>query len=256
MIRLIFRPVYYVFLITVLLIGCRSKKQTSSQLYKPKSIQFLKRQLQNQIKDYQWISFKARLEYKDPYRSMKGTARIRAKKDSIIWVHISKLGFEGVRARISPDRIEILNRIDKTYLSTRFNTLNELYGFALDFQLLQDLLLGNPLSFMTTPTAQSTDSTGYSLTTKTSQMDITYHLSGLDYLIDRLELIHHSKGKLIVRQEDYKNITANFNYPGRRQYKASQTNGDLTSLSLRIIQTTLDQPVRTPFTIPDHYEKI
>jgi hypothetical protein len=76
---------------------------------------------------------------------------LRMKKDSIIWMSLSKLGIEGARVLITKDSVKFIKRPlgsengkyfvgDYAYISKMLNT-------DLDFELLQALLVGNRVEF-------------------------------------------------------------------------------------------------------------
>lgn len=81
----------------------------------------------------------------------KGTqsfgARIRAKRDSVIWLSITPaLGIEVVRVVITPDSIKMLNRMDQKYFVESFEKTNELLKLEINFQVLQSVLTGDFVS--------------------------------------------------------------------------------------------------------------
>ncbi len=245
------------FSILILLTQCRtSKRWTATHAPTDQSTEFLSKQLLKQVKDFDWISMKVRLHYDDPYQTLRGTARIRSKKDSIIWLNVTKLGIEALRARITPESIEVLNRIDKTYQLEHFKSLYTKYGIRLDFKILQNLLIGNPIIFADHKFESRMDSTGYDLSTTHDNIHLNHHLRALDYLIDRLTLKHPKKGQLQVSQKEYMLLSDAFYYPTERIYQTIEENGAQTTLELKIVQSKINQPANTPFSIPDHYEKI
>lgn len=78
----------------------------------------------------------------------KGTqsfgARIRVKKDSVIWLSITPaLGIEVVRVVITPDSIKMINRIDSKYFVESFEKTNELLKLEINYQVLQSVLMGD-----------------------------------------------------------------------------------------------------------------
>lgn len=79
------------------------------------------------------------------------TVTLRMKRDSVIWMSLSKLGIEGARALITKDSVKFLKRPlgddtgkffvgDYAYISKMLNT-------DLDFEMLQSLLIGNSVEF-------------------------------------------------------------------------------------------------------------
>lgn len=78
----------------------------------------------------------------------KGTqtfgARIRVKRDSVIWLSITPaLGIEAVRVVITPDSIKMVNRIDQKYFVESFEKTNELLQLEINYQVLQSVLTGD-----------------------------------------------------------------------------------------------------------------
>lgn len=81
------------------------------------------------------------------HSNQKGTqsfgARVRIKKDSIIWLSITPaLGIEAVRVVITPDSIKMLNRMDQKYFVESFQKTNELLQLEITYPILQSVLLG------------------------------------------------------------------------------------------------------------------
>jgi hypothetical protein len=72
---------------------------------------------------------------------------LRIRKDSIIWMSISKLGIEGARVLITKDSVSFMNRINNTYFKGDFSYLSKLLNTQLDFEMLQSLLVGNSVAF-------------------------------------------------------------------------------------------------------------
>jgi hypothetical protein len=75
------------------------------------------------------------------------TVSLRVKKDSIIWMSISKLGIEGARVLINKDSVSFINRISNKYFKGDFSYISKLLNTQLDFEMLQSLLVGNSVAF-------------------------------------------------------------------------------------------------------------
>lgn len=75
------------------------------------------------------------------------TVSLRMKKDSIIWMSISKLGIEGARVIITKDSVKFLNRLKSQYFKGDYAYISKLLNTELDFEMLQSLLVGNSVEF-------------------------------------------------------------------------------------------------------------
>lgn len=69
--------------------------------------------------------------------------RIHIAKDSLIWIKITKLGFEGARVLVRPDSIFALDRLNRAVYRYDYSIAEEYTGLKADFGVLQDLLLGH-----------------------------------------------------------------------------------------------------------------
>jgi hypothetical protein len=86
---------------------------------------------------------------------------LRMRRDSIIWVSVSLVGIEGVRAVLTRDSVRVLNRMQKEYFAGGYDYLSKLLNVPVSFDQMQALLLGDylPAPTGTTPTV-STDDAG------------------------------------------------------------------------------------------------
>lgn len=94
--------------------------------------------------DYENLSMKSKIKYKDENRDLKATANIRVRKDSIIWFSLTPgLGIEAARGIVTKDSIIILDKIHKEYQVLKVSELSEKYHFDFDLKLLESIIIGN-----------------------------------------------------------------------------------------------------------------
>lgn len=73
---------------------------------------------------------------------------VRCRKDSVIWMSISKLGIDAARALITKDTVKVmLGLTEKKYFIGDFSYINELLQANLDYDMIQALLFGNSANF-------------------------------------------------------------------------------------------------------------
>jgi hypothetical protein len=72
---------------------------------------------------------------------------LRIKKDSLMWMSISKLGIEGVRVLITKDSVKFFSRIGNNYFKGDFSYFSNILNTQVDFEILQSLLIGNSVAF-------------------------------------------------------------------------------------------------------------
>jgi hypothetical protein len=98
--------------------------------------------------DFKTFSAKAKVQYEDHNGKQPDfNTFIRLQKDSALWISISStfLGVEAFRLFITPDTLIILNKLDKTVEYHSFSYVESIIHIPMDFSLLQNLLIGNPV---------------------------------------------------------------------------------------------------------------
>jgi len=73
---------------------------------------------------------------------------VRCRKDSVIWLSISKLGIDAARVLITKDTVKFtMGLTQKKYFVGDFSYINQMLHADLDYDMLQALLFGNSADF-------------------------------------------------------------------------------------------------------------
>lgn len=142
--------IVYLFLTLIYFSACSTSKQSTKIKYKEKRTENKKTAfIVDQVKQNEFypntISFKANTTVKSGSKSNSFRASFKIRKDSIIWISITKLGYEAARVYATPDTLMIINRIEKKYFAGNYKYLEEKYHINLNFSYLQSMLLGNSI---------------------------------------------------------------------------------------------------------------
>mgnify|MGYP000072358268 CR=1 FL=1 len=100
--------------------------------------------------DFQTFSAKIKVDYQDNNGKQPDvTAIVRIVKDSAIWVSLSAtiLNFEIYRVLITKDSVILLNKQQKEVQYRSLDYLQEVAQIPVDYYILQDMLVGNPVFF-------------------------------------------------------------------------------------------------------------
>lgn len=129
--------------------GCKtSERATKEVAVRNRSAGFvLKRNVESRF-NFDWVGMKVDAEFGTEAESNSFKATIRMRKDSLIWVSITPaLGIEMIRVMISPDSMKYISKIpdNKFYYVGTFEDVNKLVGTSFDFEMLQQLLVGNAI---------------------------------------------------------------------------------------------------------------
>ncbi|MBL0315673.1 MAG: DUF4292 domain-containing protein [Flavobacteriales bacterium] len=131
------------------LIACKSKKDTvKKDPLRNRTAGFLLRHYEENKFDFEWAGMKVDAEYMVMGETQGFKATIRMKKDSAVWISITPaLGIEMIRMLVTPDSLKYLSKIpeNKFYYLGTFEDINKLIGVGLDFDMLQDILVGNAI---------------------------------------------------------------------------------------------------------------
>jgi Domain of unknown function (DUF4292) len=203
------------------------------------------------------FSGKMKIDFEnDKFSQQDITANVRIQKDSAIWINLSAmLGIEVARVMITKDSIIIINRLKKSVYRRNLDYVQQLLHIPVNFSMLQNLLVGNPVylsdtisDIVQTPSAISFTCFKDSLLNKTAVLPNDYllqqcHLSQVDTSLHRSCDLTYS---------NYENID-NRNFPSKREiFVTSKT---ATNIGISFIKADFDSPVSFPFSIPDDYDE-
>ncbi|WP_066223107.1 DUF4292 domain-containing protein [Formosa haliotis] len=135
------RIVFFTFLI--LTVGCKSAKTltaTESNL-KLNTKQLIKENTR-QAAHFKTLSSKVKAIYSEGEKSKSVSINLRIEKDKTIWLNGP---FSAARLLITPDKVSFYNKLDNTYFEGDYKLLSDFLGTDLDFNKVQNLLLGEAL---------------------------------------------------------------------------------------------------------------
>ncbi|WP_417362619.1 DUF4292 domain-containing protein [Galbibacter sp.] len=92
--------------------------------------------------EFKTMSGRVKINYSDGESSQGVTVSLRMKKDEVIWLSAP---LSVIKIMITPDRVQFYNKLDNTYFDGDYSYLEELLGTKLNFQMVQNLLLGQAI---------------------------------------------------------------------------------------------------------------
>lgn len=91
--------------------------------------------------DYTYLSAKGKVQSENSKLSANLT--LRMKKNEVIWASLQAFGFEAARLKVTPDSVYVVNRLKDEYLIGSYELLRQRYNIDVDFNTLQEILIGN-----------------------------------------------------------------------------------------------------------------
>ena len=244
-------------ILLVVITSCKTAQITSnSNASKDAKVEQIVKGHNEVFKDFERLNIKASVKYEDDKNSQNVSADIRIKKDEIIWINISVLGFSVAKALITPTKVSYYEKINSTYFDGDFTLISNWLGTDLDFQKVQSLLIGKALEDINKDKfVMEIVNNMYSLSEKNPKdIQKNYTFDAGTYLLKN-ELIYQKSQN---RTLDIKYLSfvpfENSIFPKEISIKAMQDKK--VSIDIEYNRFELNQDAPFPFSIPSGYEKV
>lgn len=245
-------------LLCVFLTSCKSKQfianDKASDLIEVSEIS---EKLTNRNKEFKTLYIKSDVNYKDPNQGYNFTADIRIEKDKRILVSIRFIGITMAKALITPNSVQYYEKMGNKYFEGDFTTLSKWLGTELDYQKVQNLLLGNPIDDLNESkfTISLQDGLYKLAQNKSEKFNKEFYFEASQYLLKKFEVTQNqSNNKLMVNYPNHQN-KATLILPTKLSIEASQ-NDKKTTISMDYNTITVDENLSFPYSVPSGYDQI
>ncbi|MGC6430360.1 MAG: DUF4292 domain-containing protein [Jejuia sp.] len=92
--------------------------------------------------NFKTLQSKLKITYSEGEKKHSHTVSYRMEKDKTLWMSAP---FSVIRAKITPESVAFYNKLDKTYFEGDFEYFSKLLGTVLDFEKVQNILLGDAI---------------------------------------------------------------------------------------------------------------
>lgn len=245
-------------LLTLLLAGaCKTTKRSPADLKEVEAGSaeaILNSLVTNQV-SADWLGARARIRHEGDDFSFGFSSNIRLRKDSLIWMNVKKFGFEVARVLIRPDSIYVIDRFNKEFYAEDFSFIQETLNFPLNFEMVQNLVLGNPV-FFTRRLLSEKNGSGYRLWSETGQPDAEYLVGADGMKLEKMAFREAASDRFL--DMDLGEYTATpgagkFSYFRKMNMDSPQTGKVHVEISFTDVE--LDVPQNMPFQIPSGYSR-
>lgn len=255
-----------------LLASCKGPKQIQSAITKVDSTAVtpiveptidssaIKADIMQRVKknliDFNFFAGKIKLDFiDDKGKKREATVFVRMRKDSLIWISLTgPMGIEGYRAMVTPELVRVMDKQEKTYSSKSVSSLQEIVKLPVDFYVLQDLIVGNPVYFQ--DNIVSFKASGNSMMALSVgaffKHIITLDLSNNNVLHSKLDDVDALRNRTCdITLGDYKYIQDR-NFSNYREITVTEKSK--LDIRLEYKQVSFDEPQTFPFNIPKNYQ--
>lgn len=199
---------------------------------------------------------KAKMHFESGDQKNDFTANFRIEKDKTIWISVAALGgiVNVARVLVTPDSVKAVNYLQKEAYVMPISGVSKLLPAAVDFQALQDFVIGQPLL----KSGKATDATSFGgswsvqMNTDSLIQQLTYNKADSSLRTSQLRSIQENGLAVLINYGNY------IGTPERR-FSSSRavniTNGGVQQyLEMNFTDNPVwDQPIETPFSIPTKY---
>lgn len=209
---------------------------------------------------FDYLSTRTKFKYKNGNDKTKATARMRIKKDSIIWFSLTPgVGIEAARGIITQDSLILMDRVNKEAYYFSFDSLSKKFEFDFSYDLFQSVLIGD------LPFGQDNDDeierNDNDITIVQQEQQLTVR-NKIDLKTGRLKNLKAStsenRNTLEIKYNEFRPLNekafANkalmiLNY--FKEGKKEQATVDLEHNRIKIEE----KPLRFPFSVPSRYKR-
>lgn len=252
------RPTFIILVsFLVLAIGCKSTKTINSgeKNLNLSTKQVVKAHLK-QTPDFKTLASRVKIDIVDGDKVSGYTVNLRMEKDKQILLMSTPISV--VKALITPEKVSFYNKLDNTYFEGDFKYLSDLLGTELDFEKVQNLLIGEALFNLNDGSYKTTVYEDAYLVEPKNQSPIFELFMILDpaifklksQQITQLKTFRHLQIDYLSHQEVNKQI-----FPEKIKVIAVEGNEEMI-IELEFKGVSLDEDLRFPFSIPSGYKLI
>lgn len=251
------RKIFSILIITLFIASCGSRKKAAG-IEDAATVEVITRHYDNQT-DFKTLSSRMRLNYQDEDRSQSVTVSFRMAKDETIWISAQLLGIPLAKALITRDRVSYFEKIGKTYFEGDYSLLSKWLGTPLDYDKLQNLLLGQAIYDLREDKYVLTESTrGYQLVPANGAADA----------IKKMFLLDPGNYKASAQQlnQDRENRNVTVTYPKYQRVSGrtlpeeikivANEGGRGTNIDISLRSVSFNENLNFPFEIPSGYDEI
>ncbi len=244
-------------IVLLIAFGCKSTKGVSGSGDLNKRLsskQIINEHAKNEAK-FKTLQSRVKVEYVQGDQSQTHSINLRMEKDKTIWLSAT-LGI--VRAKITPSKVSFYNKLDNTYFDGDFSLISDLLGTDLDFEKVQNLLLGEALFNLEEGNYKSSvHEKSYMLQPKRQSelLEVFLLLNPTHFKMDSQQISQNLKRRFL--QIDYKNYQEINKQVLPQKISVVALEGNLeTTINMEFKSISLDSDLRFPFRIPSGFDEI
>lgn len=243
-------------MILIVTVGCKSTKtltETNANL-KLNTKQLIKENAK-QAPHFKTLSAKVKTEYSEGNNSKSVSVNLRIEKDVAIWLNGP---FSVARLLITPDKVSFYNKMDNTFFEGDYKLLSDFLGTDLDFNKVQNLLLGEALfNLKETKYVSSIYEDAYLVQPENQKelFELFYIINPTYFKIISQQLSQPQEKRILeIDYLKYQDVAGQI-IPEHIKINAVEASNE-TIIELELKSVSLNENLNFPFKIPSGFEAI
>lgn len=248
----------------IFLSSCKSKavfvdSKTPTAAVKEENVLTSKKIIQNHYNNksnFSTLYIRASAKYKHEDDSQSVSTEVKLMKDEKILVSIRVLGITMAKALITPNEVKYYEKINGTYFEGNYEVLSQWLGTDLDFNKIQNMLIGQPIDDLTKGNYSFTETDRlYKLNADADKTEKSFFFEADHFLLKKQEITQPEKERSF--EVNYPNFLefASGILPGSLTINAFQKKGK-TTIMVDYNSITFDEELSFPYSVPDGYDRI
>ena len=244
-------------IILALCFGCKSTKSLTSAgtIKESMGAKQILRENQKQTANFNTLQAKVKIDYTEGDKSNGLSVTLRMEKDKVIWLS-APLG--AARAMITPEKVSYYNKLENEYFDGHYSLLSELLGIDLNFNKVQNLLLGEMIF---DPKSQdfsvSNNEMSYVLSPENQNplLEIFYLINPGHFKLDAQQLSQPVQKRILEIDYQKYQLAEKEIVPETIHIVAVEDNSEI-KIDLEYKSVSINEDIRFPFEIPSGYKEI
>jgi len=246
-------------IISLTLGSCKSKNAVVnvSKNENRKSVNKIIENYYNNKNEFSTLYIKASVQYASEKQNQNVTAEIKLKKDEQILVSIRFLGITMAKALITPTKVSYYEKIKGTYYEGDFSALSQLLGTDLDFNKMQNMLLGRAIDNLNE--GQYTETFTDQVYRLDEEFDgntkKSFYIDGNNFTINKQEITQTKEERMIQVVYSNKKEFNEMTLPLTLNIDSYNKKGK-TEINLEYNNVSFNEELSFPYSVPNDYKRI
>ncbi|MDV7186489.1 DUF4292 domain-containing protein [Lutibacter sp. TH_r2] len=249
---------YIIALLIITLSACKTQKNVTNAGISTIATKKIISNHYNNSFNQKTIYAKINAKYKGKKASATVSVRLRLEKDKTIWLSATKFGIPLAKVKITPTRVSYYEKLSKTYFDGDFTLLSNWLGTELDYEKVQNILLGQAvMNLRKGKYISSIENNLYEVKPKKDNdlFGILFFLNPENFKVNKQEINNPKEKQLLSVSYPIYNLIEGEQFPKKIDIRAID-NKDLTTINIEYKSVEFNKELTFPFEIPNGYKEI